>query len=299
MMEPTTVENSSEVEETPCNLCGSHDTELVLTGTDLRRHVPGTFRVVRCARCGLVFVNPRPTAAAIARYYPTDYAPHRATPPSAAERLYYAAFRNLPVVRGARVLDVGCGGGRYLHFLRGRGYEAAGTEVDTAVAERVREDTGFEIYCGMLPDVDIPPESFDAVTLWWVLEHTHDPLATLRAAHRALRPGGQLVVSVQNFASLGRLVFGRFWHHLDLPGHLYQFEPRTLRALLARAGFTTWRLRHDPIAKDMAPSLGYALRLEQTLDRPAFNLASLPFDFAGWALRRSGLITAYAIRSQD
>jgi len=284
-----------ELEHTACNLCGEDGAEQVLSGTDLRREIPGEFRVVRCRRCGLAYVNPRPTQRGIARYYPPDYQPHQAPSPSRLESLYYRLFRPPPVARG-RVLDVGCGSGRYLHFLRRRGLEAAGTEVDPARVARLRDEFGFDAWAGALPDAGVPEASFDAVTLWWVLEHTHDPLATLRAAHRALRDGGRLVVAVQNFASVGRLVFGAHWHHLDLPGHLYQFEPETLARLLEKAGFRVTRLRHDLLAKDFAPSLGYKLGLRRSLDRPLPNVAALPFDLLGWCLRRSGLITAYATR---
>jgi SAM-dependent methyltransferase len=284
------------LEHVACANCDADDAAPVLRGRDLRRRLPGEFRVVRCRRCGLAYVDPRPTPAGIRRYYPPDYAPHRAEPYSRAEALYYRLFRRLPLPPGSRVLDVGCGGGKYLRFLLERGYRVAGVEVDARLAAALRGELRVEILPGSLVEALIPAGSFDAVTFWWVLEHTHDPLATLRAAHRALRPGGTLVVSVQNFASLGRLLFGACWHHLDLPGHLYHFEPATLRRLLRRAGFEPRRVRADLLAKDFAPSLGYRLGLARSLDRPLPNLLALPFDALAWALRRSGLITAYATR---
>ncbi len=288
---------AAELEVPDCNLCGANDPEPVLRAADVRRRVPGVFTVVRCRRCGLAYVSPRPTACGIARYYPPGYAPHGLAASSAAERLYYRSVRRLPVAAGARVLDVGCGGGRYLRALREAGYAVSGTDVDFGLAARLHEELGLDVHAGALPDVDLPAGSFDAITLWWVLEHTHDPVATLRAAHRLLRPGGWIVVSVQNFASLGRLLFGRFWHHLDVPGHLYQFEPATLRAALELAGFAIQRLRHDLVAKDFAPSIGYAIGLERSLDVGPLNLAALPFDLVSWLSRRSGLITAYATRA--
>ena len=101
---------------------------------------------------------------------------------------------------------------------------------------------------------------------------------------------------MQNFASLGRLSFGPHWHHLDLPGHLYQFEPGTLRRILDQAGFRVERIRQDLLAKDAAPSLGYALGLRRSLDWALPNLLGLPFDLLSRAVGRSGLITAYASR---
>jgi SAM-dependent methyltransferase len=279
----------------PCALCGRGDALPVLHGSDLRRGLPGRFAVVRCRGCGLAFVNPRPTREGIARYYPPDYAPHRAGPPRRLEALYYRLFRAPPVAPGSRVLDVGCGGGRYLLFLRARGYRVAGVEPNAALARELRERWGLEVSAGGLREAALPAASFDAVTFWWVLEHTHQPLDELREAHRLLRPGGCLVVALQNFASLARRLFGAHWHHIDLPSHLYQFEPRTLARALAETGFLLERLRQDPVAKDFAPSLGHRLGL--SLDRALPNLLALPFELLAFALGRSGLMTARARRA--
>jgi SAM-dependent methyltransferase len=288
---------SPELESAACALCGSAEAERALSGGDLRRGVPGVFDVVRCRGCGHAYVSPRPTRAAIGAYYPAGYSCHGRPPAPRIERWYYRAFRELPLPRGARVLDVGCGGGRYLHHLRERGFEVEGTEVDPQLAERLRREHGFVVHGGELEDLPLAESWYDAVTLWWVLEHTHDPLRTLRAAQRLLRPGGLVVVSVQNFASLGRLLFGRYWHHLDLPGHLQHFDPATLERALRAAGFEDVRIRQDAVAKDFAPSLGFALGARASFDRGALNLLALPFDALAWALRRSGLITAYARRA--
>lgn len=285
---------STALESTACAVCGASEAEPVLTSEDLRRGIPGRFDVVRCRRCGHAYVNPRPTRAAIAAWYPEDYSCHGQPPAPALERWYYRAFRALPLAPGARVLDVGCGGGRYLAHLRSLGFSVEGTELDAELAGQLRRAHGLVVHSGELTELALEPGAYDAVTLWWVLEHTHDPVGTLRAAARVLRPGGLVVVSVQNFESLGRLLFGRYWHHLDLPGHLQHFAPRTLARALRESGFERVRIRQDLLAKDFAPSLGRALGARESADRSALDLLALPFDALGWLARRSGLITARA-----
>jgi SAM-dependent methyltransferase len=290
-----TANGSAALEYVPCALCGADDAPAVLRGRDLRRGIPGDFTVVRCRDCGLAYVNPRPTPSLIGRYYPEGYAPHQAQPPSWLEQLYYHLFRRLPAAPGARILDVGCGGGKYLTFLRERGYEVTGIELNAEVAHAVTVNLGFDVRAGEISGAGLERESFDVITLWWVLEHTHDPIGTLREAHHLCKPGGTLVVGLQNFASLARLVFGARWHHLDLPGHLYQFEPRTLREALRVAGFRIIRLRQDLLAKDFAPSIGFVVGAGHAVDNPLANMLALPLDLFAWAVRRSGLMTAYAV----
>ena len=280
------------LESVACALCGADDTEALLHGRDVRRGVPGGFAIVRCRECGLAYVNPRPTPESIDRYYPPNYEPHRPGRPSVAETVYYRWLRTPPAPPGARVLDVGCGGGRYLLFLRDRGYEVAGVEPNAQAAQVLREAFDLEVHAGDLQSAGLPDASFDVITFWWVLEHTHHPVDVLREAHRLLRPGGRVVVALQNFDSLARRVFGADWHHIDIPGHLYQFGPTTLSRTIEKAGFTVTRVRQDPIAKDLAPSLGYRMGL--SLDWALPNLLALPFELLAWMSGQSGLMTAYA-----
>ena len=285
------------LEHVVCALCGQDGAPPILQGRDIRRGVPGEFRVVRCKNCGLAYIDPRPTRETIGRYYPPDYSYHRPGPPSLPESIYYRLFRSAPVPPGSRLLDVGCGGGGYLFFLRDRGYRVVGVEPNAEVVRALREQSDLEVHEGELLDVDFPDASFDAITFWQVLEHTHQPLEVLREAHRMLRPGGHVVVALPNFESLARRIFGANWHHIDIPGHLYQFGPRPLTKLMEKSGFDVYRVRQDLIAKEFAPSLGYRLGLRHSLDRVLPNILALPFDLLAWALRRSGLMTAYAKRA--
>jgi SAM-dependent methyltransferase len=142
----------------------------------------------------------------------------------------------LKCVRGGRLLDVGCGDGRFITDMQALGWNAEGIEVDPqAVAEARRR--GLRVQCGSLTHLHFDDACFDAVVLNHVLEHVHDPGKLLRECCRILRPGGQFRVFVPNAGGLGHRQFGRNWGGLDPPRHLYHFTPQALRVLIARAGF--------------------------------------------------------------
>lgn len=114
---------------------------------------------------------------------------------------------------------------------------------------------------GELGDTPFPPESFDAVTLWDVVEHVRDPAEALRAVRRLLRPGGTLALSTPNLRGLfprlsqpvGRVT--GYWTHPEPPAHLFQFSQATLSRLLERTGFRVVEVLHErtPLKYTLAP----------------------------------------------
>ena len=74
-------------------------------------------------------------------------------------------------IESGRVLDVGCGRGEFPALLKKRGFQVAGLETGEEAVRRGREDFGIEITNGTLAGSDFPENSFDAVTMWHVLEH--------------------------------------------------------------------------------------------------------------------------------
>ena len=135
-----------------------------------------------------------------------------------------------------RLLDFGCGGGAYLERMHRQGWDVTGLDVSAAAVECVRTRLGLRALLGTLPHPELKPATFDVVTMWHSLEHVHEPLEVLRAAHQLLAPGGKLLVATPNIDSLPFRWFGQAWYGLDLPRHLTHFSSRTLRRLLERAG---------------------------------------------------------------
>jgi len=230
-----------------CNFCGADDSELVLESGDRLCGVEGTFRLVRCRKCGLIHVNPRPTADELARYYPDDYLPY--TPaiedePSLWRRLdrRYGLYRRCRAVISradgpGRLLDVGCATGVFLDGMRRRGWRVWGVDINAKVAQYARERLGLDVFVGQLEEAAFPARSFDVVTLWDVLEHVPDPRRTLTEVARILRPGGLLVLSLPDPDCLEARLFGPYWAGWDVPRHLHLFPLPVLERLLDEIGF--------------------------------------------------------------
>jgi 2-polyprenyl-3-methyl-5-hydroxy-6-metoxy-1,4-benzoquinol methylase len=151
-------------------------------------------------------------------------------------------FAPAPARPGARLLDVGCAGGAYLELMRDLGWDVRGIEVDPGATSAARE-LGLEVREGTATDIDPSIDgTFDYVTMGHVIEHTHDPVQALRAAHRVLEPGGQLWIGTPNLESLGARIFRHRYRALDPPRHLVLFTPDSLTAALHQTGFSDVRL---------------------------------------------------------
>jgi len=103
------------------------------------------------------------------------------------------------LAKGARILDVGCGSGRDLRWMKERGFRAAGFERSAELARLARETSGCEVSEGDFENWDFSRLSVDAILLVTALVHLpHDRLpGALLNIVQALRPGGWLLISLK------------------------------------------------------------------------------------------------------
>jgi 2-polyprenyl-3-methyl-5-hydroxy-6-metoxy-1,4-benzoquinol methylase len=135
-------------------------------------------------------------------------------------------------------LDVGCGTGGFLSALRETGgWRTVGVEVDERLVAYARQALGLTVHQGDLSTLNESAHSFDAVTMWDVLEHLIDPLGTLHIIRRLLKPDGVLLLSTPNAQAWQARLWGENWAGWNIPLHTYFFTPATLKRILARAGF--------------------------------------------------------------
>ena len=157
-------------------------------------------------------------------------------------RDYFAPL--LPVDKAARVADLGCGFGSFLYFLRAEGYgNAWGVDVSSEQIEAARNlgiSNVVQGDCGEF--LEKHPGEFDCLTAFDLLEHLpkNETLLLLQAAHRALKPGGRLILRAPNADGLfgAKILYSDFTHELA-------FTPTSIRQVLAAAGFERIEVRPE------------------------------------------------------
>jgi 2-polyprenyl-3-methyl-5-hydroxy-6-metoxy-1,4-benzoquinol methylase len=285
---------SGLLEEVACNLCGSGDVRVLQAGRDATRtptelartfssssDEPLTQQLVICANCGLQYVTPRLRSEAVLESYSKGVDEQFVSQARGRELTFSKCLDLIETVRQqppGRLLDIGTGGGSFLHVASQRGWTVDGCEPNRWLCEWALRHYGLTVRPGTVFDQEYAPGSYDVVTLWDVLEHTADPKSEIREVHRLLADDGLIVINYPDIGSWMARVMGRSWVFL-LDVHLYYFTRATIRKLLEDEGFALVEMR--PHFQRLG--LGYVLRR-------AARYVGAPARMAESAVRLAGLM---------
>lgn len=220
-----------------CILCNASKFRIILQ--------KDRWKYCRCLNCGLVSLHPRPTVQELMKNY-EDYLPTPSEEIDKWEKMVKQIIDKSADLIEARtntsrgkLLDVGCGYGFFLKEMKLRGWEVEGVEVSQTGRQYSQDKWSIHVYSQPLEDLDIPENSFDVVTLFYLIEHVNDPLVLLREVNRIIRPGGLILLRWPHTTPIVRIL-GPLSRKLDLyhtPYHLYDFSPETMKMLLAITDF--------------------------------------------------------------
>jgi SAM-dependent methyltransferase len=258
-----------------CPLCGGDGPVKHSSLRDALFGVPGEWMLRNCEHCQILWLDPRPSAAAMTALYSTyhthesaddsksalktrllraslaatlDYPPDGAAASTLLGRLVAeipeleertrASVMNLAYSdSNPRLLDVGCGNGLFMAKMESLGWKCEGVEPDHKAAANARERFGVPVHEGTLDTVHLPAETFDAVTMSHVIEHVPNSKELFGQILELLRPGGTLSVITPNALALGHEHFGRSWRGLEPPRHFVVYSPSALKRLALETGF--------------------------------------------------------------
>ena len=300
-----------------CNFCKGKEFRELFLARDKKIQSKEIFRVVKCKKCGLIFLNPQPSFKELEEHYPKEYYslgriqdtnsmktrlklflykvysdPMRK---NWARKIIFSPFlpylRGAPIIKGAKLLDVGCGSGQFIYEMKKFGLEVYGVEPGD-FDEKSAEEFGLNIKKKDLLSAKYPRESFDIVTMSHVLEHTSDPSENLKEVYKVLRKGGLFIVRVPNYNSLSFSLFGKNWYGLDIPRHLYNFSDKILIKRLESEGFRIKRIAYDSRPYQFSSSIKQMLHLSN-ISFKIMNLLFLPLTYAVNLLKKGDQIEIY------
>ncbi len=237
---------STKVEKVEkCRVCGGVATELFLACKD-HTVSKSSFEIVECKNCGFAYTSPRPIESELGKFYESEeYISHSNTSKGIVSNLYqrvrkHTLAKKLELInsvgkKGA-LLDIGCGTGEFLNTMKSGGWETIGIEPSPSARKQgvenynldVREEKELE---------NFPPNSFNVITMWHVLEHVPHLLERVQKLKDLLKYDGVLIIAVPNRNSHDAKHYGEYWAAYDVPRHLYHFRAQDMRTLMGVVGF--------------------------------------------------------------
>lgn len=230
-----------------CPVCDNQNWKTFLTCTDFY-FSHESFEILKCDNCGFKITGDAADEENIDRYYGSEeYISHSNTTKGFVNKVYHRVrsymlgrkrilTEKVTNRKTGNILDIGAGTGYFLNEMKKHGWTVAGTEKSNdAVNFAGRE---FDIVIQNPEKLfSFDEESFDAVTLWHVLEHIHRLDENMEAFYKVLAPGGKLIIALPNHTSYDARHYKEYWAAWDVPRHLWHFAPEHIKQFAEKHGF--------------------------------------------------------------
>lgn len=270
-----------------CTICKNSEAKLIYK--DVRDYyfpdVPGKFNIRRCGNCGLLWIDPQPTADVLQLHYPNSYPVYqrKVIKPRGLKTdiiklvaknylgygrpawwrflLYpfYLKLAHLPHKKtGRALLDVGCGPVTRFPVFQLLGWDARGVEMDESAA-KAAQAMGYNVISSSFESADLPENYFDIIYMSHVFEHLRDPHEVLEKVKQVLKPGGELILIMPNGGSITSKIFGRYWFGLEIPRHLFLYNKKNIVSVLQQHGFECQEVVYNSFLTSAFSSLSYAI----------------------------------------
>ncbi len=234
----------AQIEFTKCAICNKNNESPIAKAKNTHGSYcisDEEFNLVKCKKCGLVYVNPRPIEEEIHSYYSDNYYLSKGSIKSKIEKFilrpYYMSLKRAHIKqfkKKGKILDIGCGGGDFINLLPKNNWEVYGIEPNQTGFNLSSDGNNkkMNIYDKKLLSCKFPDNYFDVITMWHVFEHIHKPNKELQEIKRVLKDDAIFILAVPNIKSFGFKICKEHWFHLDAPRHLYHYDSATIRKIL-------------------------------------------------------------------
>ena len=227
-------------QEIICPICQSKEIKFFCEKND--------FKLYRCFGCELIFVWPIPgnlieiysasyfkREAANTRANKFGYVDYEEDKKATRKTLVAYLDKISKLTKGRKIFDVGAATGYFLDVARKQGWSTGGAEI-SVYAAGIAKNKGHNIFLGDLAEPKIE-EKYDVVTMWDVLEHLSDPAKYLKSINNILSQGGILAINTIDSSSWWAKLWGKNWHAILPPEHLFYYSVKSLKMLLENNSF--------------------------------------------------------------
>jgi SAM-dependent methyltransferase len=235
----------SRIHYSECPVCHSRSIDPLMTIKD-HSVSKESFVLWQCRNCSLRFTQDVPDEATIGPYYRSpDYISHTNTGKGLLNKIYKtvrkitlaqkAAFIIKNTKPTGNLLDVGAGIGAFADTMIKSGWQVKGIEPDAGARAQAKSLYRIDL---SIPEAlkELPRNSYDAITLWHVMEHVHQLHEYVETMSGLLNRGGKIFIAVPNYTSADADIYKTWWAAYDVPRHLYHFSPKSVSSLVQQHG---------------------------------------------------------------
>lgn len=215
-------------------------------------------KVFFCSSCELGILGNPPSAEELKKFYGQEYRKvgkpkiNANSDPAELWRIY-SKFQGdrLKLItpfltKKARLLEVGCSAGMFLHHVRDKVKEIVGIDFDKSSAEYAAKKCGCKVYTADIRETPLEKESFDVIAAFQTLEHVSDPRDFIKTLKEYLAPGGVMIIEVPNLYDALAHVYElpnhhRFFYHSS---HLWYFTEKSLLKVMSQSGLKAGKVHH-------------------------------------------------------
>lgn len=217
-----------------CPICKIDNSKILFTKND--------YKVVKCNRCNLQYVNPQPDDETINEFYNANYntgemyvrSSHKMKSKFRDSKRNLNRLLKLKKMPTANYLDIGCSFGYTVKTAQNYGWNATGIDLNEKAINFAKENFGVDVHLADIFQI-AKQDYYDFVTMFDVIEHVKDPVKYLEKIYSLLNNGGFFIIGTPDAGHYK--ASDESWSDYIPPEHLFYFNPNTLRQICEMVGF--------------------------------------------------------------